>query len=454
MAVLFSGQLNFGDKCLDHQGNQWAVPILAVPNGSPSQLWQLYDSNDGDFNMLYAPSMNMALRTDNLLLDAPWYDENSPQHWFLTTDKLLAGGVGVLTATADGSSVQIIPRPEWSFSDQGAPAQPTDSPYVPAGFQLVWGDDFEGVMMDGCPMPQVDTSKWCFRYSYSGGTLDFLNDEAERFREGENGQPNHIIDNGVLKLTAYPAGSDGTYSSGMIRSKKYFNVQSQTTSFYFETRSKTCGAPGAWPGFWLNGTANADGSLSWPPEIDIKECNMNGLFDGGPNIVHMAPQDNGQSPGSWNNGHWADFPNGMPQGWSWNAPQGEIYVGVPFDHTADFHVYGLLIQPGVAGQQSVNPQTGLPTHLNTIFIDGVACLQFEYDFGFWPWSGATPNGIACRGADVLYDLAIGGRMGGTPQITGPVSEEIDYIRVYQNTATLDGGDATNIVDYPVPATGY
>src|SRR5580704_7712499 len=81
-----------------------------------------------------------------------------------------------------------------------------DSPYVPAGYHKVFGDEF--------PTANLDTTKWWTRYIYANGTLDYLNDEWPWYRENDN----HVIMNNRLHLTARLPG-DGSIESGMVRSK-------------------------------------------------------------------------------------------------------------------------------------------------------------------------------------------------------------------------------------------
>src|SRR5438105_7247448 len=95
-----------------------------------------------------------------------------------------------------------------------------DSPHVPAGYIKVFSDEFN--------QARLDTSQWWTRYIYSGGTLDFLNDEQERYREDGN----HVMTGQSLILMAKKtSGIDRTnYVSGMIRSKMTFHYG------YFEAR--------------------------------------------------------------------------------------------------------------------------------------------------------------------------------------------------------------------------
>jgi hypothetical protein len=182
----------------------------------------------------------------------------------------------------------------------------------PAGMGLVFGDEFDGTALD--------RSAWCTRYQYGGGaalqggfndsactaagggTLDYLNDEQERFRDvtthlpdgrgtplppGQAGDPLHVVSGGFLSLRATRTGADAGYAryeAGMIRSKREFKP-SANESLYLTARVRLPDVKGSWPAFWLAPGMRA-GSSQWPPEIDIfeGELNRNGDND---NMLHM-----------------------------------------------------------------------------------------------------------------------------------------------------------------------
>src|SRR5258708_3429958 len=98
-----------------------------------------------------------------------------------------------------------------------------ESAFVPPGYIKVFADEFNE--------PRLDTGKWWTRYIYNGGTLDFLNDEQQRYREDRN----HVMSGHSLVLVARKSGDDGPrgdYPSGLIRS------QATLQYGHFETRVK------------------------------------------------------------------------------------------------------------------------------------------------------------------------------------------------------------------------
>jgi beta-glucanase (GH16 family) len=287
------------------------------------------------------------------------------------------------------------------------PDTATDSPYVPANYVKVFGDEFND--------KQLDTSKWWTRFVYDNGTLDHLNDEQQRYAEDGN----HVLTGRSLILTAKKAnnGPDGAdYQSGMIRSKTTFKFG------YFETRAKAPSAIGVWPAFWLNSAARgSDGKLTWPPEIDIFELVNNGVEDT-VQMLHMGAQSNGPQG---LNVLYAD--QNFDRRWNfWQAP---------FSFADDFHVFG-----------------GLWTDDNTvsIYVDGRLLYKAAYK---WVYDDNTAAGLA----HVILNLAIGGPKWagrhGVDDSAFPQGFEIDYVRVYQKRGQQKIGRDTIGTDLCPPNGG-
>ncbi len=261
-------------------------------------------------------------------------------------------------------------------------ARDADSAYVPAGYVKVFGDEFDEI--------RLDTAKWWTRYIYADGTLDFLNDEQQRYREDRN----HVMTGHSLVLMARKsAGADG-YQSGMIRSKTTFKYG------YFEARMKVPAGIGVRPAFWLNSTSRAsDGKIAWPPEIDIAELANNGVEDT-TRMLHVGLVSNG--PQKTKTIYAAPEFN---QDWNyWSAP-GSL--------ADEFHVYSALWD----SDDTVS-----------ISIDGRLFFKGDYK---WVYDDGSPAGYA----NVILDLAIGGaKWAGRHGIDAsafPQGLEVDYLRVYQ-----------------------
>lgn len=262
-------------------------------------------------------------------------------------------------------------------------------------FTLITGasDEFDG--------SALDTTKWKTRYIYSNGTLDYLNDELERYID------NHVVSNGSLKLTARPrAGTTGhasspsgdiypLFDSSMIRSITTFKYG------YFEMRAKMPPGMGVWPAFWINP------QVGWPPEIDIVEYVRNNTTEL-PSMIHHNVHPTQRYL-------YQDL-NTNTQYAYWRAPS-------PLDQnyfTDDFHVFGCFWDETAA----------------TIHIDGqpVAAIRCP-----WLHSDGSDGGMA----HLLLNLAMGGAWP-TNSWTSPVALddqifEIDYVRVYQKSNQIITG---------------
>mgnify|MGYP006199265831 CR=1 FL=1 len=166
----------------------------------------------------------------------------------------------------------------------------------PSGYSLVFSDEFNGT--------SLDRARWCTRYIWGGGptpqadpactrngdgNLDFLNDEQQRYVDtNRDGESMHVVGNGKLSLRATKTRNDGwaSYESAMIRSKQVFRPTS-TTSYYIAARVRMPDVVGTWPAFWLNSDRRPDGSVTWPPEIDIFDGAYNGRDDRA-EMLHQA----------------------------------------------------------------------------------------------------------------------------------------------------------------------
>ncbi len=253
----------------------------------------------------------------------------------------------------------------------------------PLGYILSFSDEFGG--------SSLDRTKWKTRYVYADGTLDFLNDERQRYRD--NG--NHIVSNGTLKLIAKKVDDDESsveYESGMIRSTYLLRYG------YVEARVKLPDGKGIWPAFWLNSDKTADGALKWPPEIDIFEYVIDGK-DELPDMIHMGVINKGAQ------GHKITYRDP-----AYNTRWG--YYKNPDGSLADeWHTVGALWdEKGV-----------------TMYLDGKKIVTIESK---WVYS----NGDLAAPAHILLNLAVGGSWAGRNGIDDsafPQAFEIDYVRAYK-----------------------
>ena len=133
------------------------------------------------------------------------------------------------------------------------------SPAVPAGYHLVWSDEFN---TDGAP----DPAKW--GYDTERNKAGWWNNEAEYY--AANRPENARVEDGHLIIEArkddvssYPDFGGQKYSSARLSTHA---TQSWTYGF-FDIRAKLPCGVGQWPAIWLLGTG------AWPNngEIDIME---------------------------------------------------------------------------------------------------------------------------------------------------------------------------------------
>jgi len=296
----------------------------------------------------------------------------------------------------DLNAVTLKPAASTGTTTTTSPSNPTAarSAFVPANYVPVFADEFEGT--------GLDVAKWFTRFVYSGGTLDYVNDEVQRYRESDN----HRVSNGTLKLVAKPQ-ADGSFTSGMIRSKTTMKYG------YFETRVKMPSGLGTWTAFWLNPE-----DQKWPPEIDIFEYLNNGRDDK-VNMFNTRGQDHG------------------PQGYKQIAADAGFdqtwkTFGAPYSFADDFHVFGALWDT----DDTV-----------TVTLDGKVISKYAYKWVHDDSADAGP-------AHILLNLAMGGSWAGRYGIdrTREHVYEIDYVRAYQRADAVKTGVSTTGKDL-CPASG-
>ncbi|HEY7072367.1 MAG TPA: glycoside hydrolase family 16 protein [Acidimicrobiales bacterium] len=283
----------------------------------------------------------------------------------------------------------------------------------PEGYTLAFSDEFDGT--------QLDRSLWCTRYIYGGGpalqvpdaacsrngdgTLDWLNDEQERYRDTNAAKEQmHVESGGILHLRATRTRPDDPnkafYESAMIRSKQTFRPTA-SRSYYITARVLMPDVVGTWPAFWLNSDRRPDGSTTWPPEIDIFDGAYNGRDDR-IDMLHQAAIVKGAQTTGGTTDYTFTAP-GFDRTWS-NYHAGRdlrgVWVEVSVEWTANNVCY---------------------------FLDGVktACENYR-----WVENG----GQQAAPAHVLLNLAVGGSWAGRYGIDDakfPAEFQIDWIRVYQ-----------------------
>lgn len=254
-----------------------------------------------------------------------------------------------------------------------ANAQEAKMAKPPAGYKLVWSDEFDKA---GLP----DERKWT--YDTEANRTGWYNNEKQYYAVRR--LKTSRVDNGQLtitarreRLTSAPDYGGQNYSSARLITRG----KASWTYGYFEIRARLPCGKGTWPALWMLGPEE----IPWPDngEIDIMEQ------------VGKAPE---KITGTIHTKSTAGtFGNG-----------GETTIR---DACTGFHVYHMTWTV-----QSIS-----------IGVDGRVYHTYRNDRkGPASWPFDTPHYL-------LVNLAIGGDMAGKIDDTiFPVDFDIDYVRVYQS----------------------
>jgi beta-glucanase (GH16 family) len=241
----------------------------------------------------------------------------------------------------------------------------------PAGYRLVWADEFD---VDGLP----DPARW---FHDTGRNKEGWHNHERQYYSGPRAE-NAVIRNGVLAITARkeslrsaPDFGGQAYTSARLITRG----KAEWTYGFFEVRAKMpCGA-GTWPAIWTLGSGGR-----WPDdgELDILEHMGRDplrVFS----AVHVAAGHAGQAMGG--------------------------AARLPTVCSA-FHAYQMHWTPR-----------------DVVFgVDGFTHFRYvKFDLGARAWPFDAPQFL-------LLNLAIGGDLGGpVDDRIFPVALEVDYVRVYQ-----------------------
>jgi hypothetical protein len=246
--------------------------------------------------------------------------------------------------------------------------------YVPAGYSLVWQDEFNESRPAAGKAALPNTSKWW----YETGAGGWGNNELQNYIAAVNGKDTcAMILDGTLKIIARKSGSQ-------VLSVRMNSTQSWKYG-YFEARMKLPAGKGTWPAFWML----PKNFKAWPDdgEIDIME-----EVGYRPNYVSSSI-------------HCKAYYHSIG-----TQKTAETYVATA---QSDFHVYAV--------EWTADYVKG--------YADGKLYFEFRNDGKnnkeTWPFY------------DPFYmklNLAWGGNWGGAQGVDEsflPAAYEIDYVRVYQ-----------------------
>ena len=192
--------------------------------------------------------------------NASWtVDEQDLDYWFSISPKTIGRGEGELKVTFNKSYVAQQRLKQVRFhsgehvqvltvvQQEGTPVEP--GAYVPAGYELVWQDDFSGA-----------SSKLVDKWRYENWAPGRVNHELQRYLPDD--RRTSYTQDGALYIVARKDG-DQVISARM-------NSRESWLYGYFEAAIWLPKGKGTWPAFWM---MPDDQSKGWPAcgEIDIME---------------------------------------------------------------------------------------------------------------------------------------------------------------------------------------
>ncbi|MFM7619299.1 MAG: family 16 glycosylhydrolase [Bacteroidota bacterium] len=245
------------------------------------------------------------------------------------------------------------------------------------GFLLAQGQSWQLIWADEFNGNSINSSNWT--HEIGTGFNGWGNNELQSYTNSTN---NSQVSSGSLKIHALQQNiGQSNYSSARIISKNKFSFQYGK----IEARIKMPLGQGLWPAFWMLGQ-NID-AVNWPQcgEIDIVEH------------INNSPEINGTM--------------------HWDAGGHAYWGGSAVCDASQFHTYSVIWD-----------NTTIRWYLDDIeyhsanITDNVNSTE-EFHQSFF----------------LIMNIAVGGNWPGSPNASTffPATMEIDYIRVYQETAALN-----------------
>ncbi len=263
---------------------------------------------------------------------------------------------------------------------QGFDAANAQVSTVPAGYKLVWNDEFEGNSLG---------NGWTIEQKASG----WVNNELQNYIKGAMDGTDVIeVKNDMLNINCFKA-ADGKIYSGRLYAKE----REGWKYGYFEARIKLPKGKGTWPAFWMMPANNDFGKNPWPGcgEIDIME-----EVGVDPNVVVSTVHCN-----KYNNGGTAKESGRK------NIKTAE----------SEFHIYAM---EWTASKMD-------------FYVDGDIIFTYKNDgsgVNAWPFN---------KNFYIILNLAWGGvwgGMNGVDESALPIQMQVDYVRVYQKDGPQDEPD--------------
>ena len=249
---------------------------------------------------------------------------------------------------------------------------PAAVPAAPAGWKLVWDDEFDHGT-------QPDPARW----SYDVGGTGWGNHELQFYTEAR--RENCRVEDGHLVIEAR---RESWHHSAYTSARLVTRNKGDWNSGRFEIRARLPLARGTWPAIWMLPTVWNLGNGGWPDngEIDIMEH-----VGFAPGVVHASTHS---QQNQWRNHN-----------------QRTATFAVPDAGTA-FHTYGMEWD-----EDEIR-----------IYVDDHHYFTSRRDGGDWKSWPFT------RDFHLVLNLAVGGDWGGVngvDEAAFPQRMEIAYVRVYQ-----------------------
>lgn len=282
------------------------------------------------------------------------------------------------------------------------PAKPAPAT-APAGWSLVWADEFDGAA--------IDRAKWDFDLGngfYSGKAKAWISGWGNDERQCYTDRPENVrVAGGLLHVRAVRERRDGCdFTSAKLKTrgrdgKTLFNK----TYGRFEVRAKLPLGRGVWPALWMLPQDETYGGWAASGEIDVMEAR-------------------GQNPrevlGTLHFG--AGWPGNVHKGETYRLPDGAGGIDA-------FHVYAAEWEPGVIRWyvDGTLVQTQTSWWSSSLKQDGAKAVKpaGERDLNPWPAPFDRPFYL-------VINVAVGGKFLGDPDASTPFPAEmvVDYVRVY------------------------
>ena len=349
--------------------------LIVIKSGSTIKNIEIYQksaeqiqlSNDNLMCGAAETSLNLSVNSNTT-----WKATSDASWCTLSPSNGNAGETAVsVKVSANGTNDTRTANITFAAGDKTAVAvvtQYSDNITTPAGYTLVWHDEF-----NGGPTLSDD---WRYEIQPSG----WVNNELQNYvKNPVDGKSTVEVKNGFLNINCFKA-SDGKVYSGRV----YAKPNTGWTYGYFEARINLPSGKGTWPAFWMM-PVNFTG---WPDsgEMDIME------------EVGVVPNEVSSSLHA--RGHYHVENTQVTKARKLDGAEG------------NFHIYAMEWTPDVI----------------TTYVDGTPLLTYHNDGkGDYNWPYHTPFYVIFN---LAWGGDWGG-MQGVNENALPVTLLVDYIRVFQ-----------------------